>query len=75
MIKKYKKQVNQFEKFLLEKQNREFQHEKAVCELKAAAHKYNDPVLNECINDCISIIFNQDATIAQIRSDKIFERR
>ena len=69
---KEKRQVKQIAKLLHEEKNRSVHHNLAVYELRSIAQEYDDPLLKDAVERCISIIFNQDEQINQLKMDKIF---
>ena len=72
MTTKEKRQAKQIAKLLHEEKNRTVHHNLAVYELRSVTQQYNDPLLNDIVERCINIIFNQDEQINQLKMDKVF---
>lgn len=69
---KEKRQSKQIAQILHEQQNRTVHHNLAVYELRAIAMEHDDPLLSESVERCISIIFNQDIEISELKMQKVF---
>ena len=70
--KKEKRQSKQIAKLLHDEKNRSFHHNLAVYELRSITQEYNNPLLDDVVERCVNIIFNQDEQINQLKMDKIF---